>query len=56
MEVSLSIEGLPQNHKPYIVARLVRGRLLYYDSYLSKERAETTVDRLETALVVKGDL
>lgn len=53
MVVSLRVEGIPDNHKPYIVARLVRGKLLYYDSYLSKERALSVVDRLENALMIE---
>lgn len=53
MVISLRVEGIPDNHKPYIVARLVRGKLLYYDSYYSRDRALSVVDRLENALMLE---
>lgn len=53
MQVTIEIENIPQHARPYIVARLICGRLLYYDSYTTQKQAELTVDRLENALWVK---
>jgi hypothetical protein len=51
----LEIENIPPHARPYIVARLICGRLVYYDSYLTQDKAELVVDRLENAIVVKGE-
>lgn len=53
MEISLKVEGVPPHHKKYIVARLLLGKLFYYDSYVSKDKAIVVMERLENALVVE---
>lgn len=43
---------VPINHKRYVVARLLYGKLVYYDSYISEEMAQLTMERLENAKVI----
>lgn len=54
MQVTIEIENIPHNVRPYIVARLFCGRLFYYDSYLTEEKAYIAMCKLENAIVVKG--
>ena len=44
--------NIPVNHKRYVVARLLYGKLIYYDSYISEEMAQVTMERLENAKVI----
>lgn len=53
MQVTIQIENIPLNHRPYIVARLIYGRHLYYGSYLTEQDAQAVVDKLENAMIVK---
>ena len=50
LQVTIEIENIPPHTRPYIVARLLYGRLVYYDSYFTQEKAEMAVNRLENAL------
>jgi hypothetical protein len=43
---------VPFNDKRYVVARLLYGKLVYYDSYISEEMAQVTMERLENAIVI----
>lgn len=51
--MELEVEDIPSHTRPYVVARLQFGRLFYYDSYLTKEKAELTVDRLGNAMIIE---
>jgi hypothetical protein len=51
LQVTFDIQ-LPLHHKRYVVARLLYGKLVYYDSYISEEMAQVTMERLENAKVI----
>lgn len=53
MEVTLEVEGLKPNHKKFVVAKLIRGSLQYYDSYHTIEKAQMVVDKIENGVIIE---
>ena len=55
MQVVFEVEDIPKNHKPYIICRMKYGELKYYDSYSSRRLAQQTFERLEDAVMIRGE-
>lgn len=52
MQISLEVEGTPNHHRRFIVARLLYGTLKYYSSYTSEKKANTVLERIENGLII----